>query len=106
MDEDSEALINSFKNKQGSSPNPLPGLFKIHGAQGRSYKAPSIWPFFSVYEAKRQRALLETSSHLPGKHEGAAAWMGFVLGASTACTFLCLCGAEEMFPEQGSHTAP
>lgn len=31
--------------------------------------------------------------------------MGFVLGASTACTFPCLCGAEEMFFEEGSHSS-
>lgn len=36
MDEDSEARINPFKNKQGSSPDPLPGLFKTKSTGPRA----------------------------------------------------------------------
>lgn len=109
MDEDSEALINSFKNKQGSSPNPLPGLFKIHGAQGRSCKAPSIWHHFSVFMKPKGNVhcwrppatSLENTREL--QLGWALCWGPAVPAPSPASVGLRRCS---QLPEQGSHTAP
>lgn len=83
MDEDSEARINSFKNKQGSSPDPLPGLFKIHRAQGRGYDPikPHLAPFEMFMKQNGTSAAQDLRPCHWKARRTAVAWMDFVLGA-------------------------
>lgn len=93
MDEDSEARINPFKNKQGSSPDPLPGLFKTHRAQGRGQDSiPSHLTVFAVFmEWKEATQDLQSLQHQTQRTTGA--WASIV-----HCLQSPVLGALRVFP--------